>query len=43
MGSGFDIYHLNELARDHYKVASSISPDSPAGRKAITWLRTHGA
>lgn len=42
MASGFDIYHLNELARDHYLTASAIAPDSPAGRKAVTWLRTHG-
>jgi hypothetical protein len=42
MAQAFLKLDLHELARDHYQKAYELAPDSPSGRKAHAWLRTHG-
>lgn len=42
MAQAFLRLGLHELARDHYQGAYEIAPDSPSGRKAHAWHRTHG-
>lgn len=42
MAAGFLHAGMVELARDSYKDAYAISPDSPSGQKALVWLRSHG-
>jgi hypothetical protein len=43
MAKGFDVLSLQELARDHFKSAATIAPETPSGRLATTWLRAHGS
>lgn len=42
IASGFDTLDLTELAREHFLAAVSLAPDTPSGRKAAAWLRSHG-
>lgn len=42
MAAALEKAGIIELAREHYQAAYSVAPDSPSGRMAQIWLRTHG-
>ncbi len=42
MGTGFARSGLDEPARDHFRIAYEIAPDSLFGRLAINWVRAKG-
>lgn len=41
--AGLDAFRIEEMARDYYKTAVSLAPESVSGRKAAAWLRSRGS